>query len=318
MHDPRLSGRTIAVPDAPACFAFDRAGATLAVGTGSGPLHLVDVASGGVRSVKLSNTIRSLLFSDDGAILYAGVKAMTTVDPVAAKKGKIAFKGLKDAPNDLDLADDGATLVAAGGSFIATDDCFVRAFAAATGALRWKAKLAAKSGVSGVVAIGDRIAATGDHGALHLLEGATGAAAGALALVSDPPRYSRPLGGVARCRGGALVVSVIRDGVPSACFVEADAGGPRLCAEVAMPIAGSDRGVSMISSPMVHGDRALVIAGDTVRDYARWTALVVDTGACRLIDRHVLADASHGRHCALSTRGELAWAAAGAVRIAAI
>jgi outer membrane protein assembly factor BamB len=72
----------------------------------------------------------------DGTLVLVGAKNVVAFDVATGKKTKVAFKGHRACPNALLV--DGNRLYSAAGSFIYTDDRFVRAFNLSNGEAVWK------------------------------------------------------------------------------------------------------------------------------------------------------------------------------------
>jgi hypothetical protein len=98
----------------------------------------IEVLENGATLTKLVPKVefQSACFSPDGSAVFVGGKNIVAFDLKSGKKTKLAFKGHRATPNALLV--EGGTLYSAGGSYIYTDDRFVRTFDAATGEAQWK------------------------------------------------------------------------------------------------------------------------------------------------------------------------------------
>ncbi|HEY4223171.1 MAG TPA: PQQ-binding-like beta-propeller repeat protein [Myxococcota bacterium] len=112
---------------------------------------------------------RRACFNGDASAVFVGAKNIVAFDVATGKKSKLACKGHKAPANDLVVDDSGDHLYSAGGSYIYTDDRFVRAFDAKTGAPLWKVG-GKKAGFHCVAVVDDLVLAAAENGRVYAIK----------------------------------------------------------------------------------------------------------------------------------------------------
>jgi hypothetical protein len=302
MSEPLL----VAAPE-PEILTLSADGSLLAAAApayGSTEVHLISLAERAlVRTLDAKAELRSIALSAKAELCFVGAKTIVAFAVATGKKAKVAYKGHKAPPRAL-LAD-GDALFSAGGSRIYDDDCAVRRFDVASGALTWTSKGKKGKGYGSLARLGAALLATCDDGSVWGFDAASGRPLG-VAAVGEGASF----GGVAG-DGHTAVVTWVRDAKFHVGFVAQRAQGLTVEGVTEVPLAGIDaaEGVHACVPAAAGGAQVAFVAAKCWVEEQVHLACTVDLSSRRVSAPFRLPDTGNvqGLRAAVGPDGTIAW-----------